>query len=252
MKILVIGAEGQLGKCLQEKLKRNQHDLIFCSKNELDITDTKSTEAKIKSLKPEIIINSAAYTFVDKAEKEKQKNNLINNISVGFIANLTKKINATLIHISTDYVFDGEKPSPYNEKDEPNPISEYGKAKLKGEDSIRKSGCNYFIIRTEWVFSEFGNNFLKTMIKLGEDRNELNVVNDQIGCPTYAQDLAKAINNMINHEKFLEIDSGIYHYSGDRSCSWFEFSKEIFKEAGNMGLKTPESITPISSSDYQL
>ena len=251
MKILVLGSDGQLGKCLNDQLKNIDHESIFFSRSDLDISNLNLLRKKILLTKPNIIINAAAFTGVDKAETEKKLAYLINHRAVEVIANTCKELNSWLIHVSTDYVFDGFHDHPYNETYQTNPQSVYGASKLAGESAIQSSGCKHLIIRTSWVFSEYGNNFLKTMISLGIKNNELNVVDDQIGCPTYAQDIAKTIVYIAPKLTQEKLDSNIFHYCGDNPCSWYEFSVFIFNEAKKYGYKSPNCINKIKTKDYK-
>ena len=250
MKILVLGAYGQLGKCLYDQLIESHYEVIFTSREEVDICEFKLVKDKINSISPNIIINAIAYTAVDKAENDFKTANLVNHLAVANLANIANSIDSCLIHVSTDYVFDGTSSTPYTEKSEPNPQTAYGLTKLLGEQSIQSSGCKYLIIRTSWVFSEYGNNFFKTMLKLGSELDEIQIVGDQIGCPTYAQDIAKAIVITLPRVIKTNFHSKLYHFSGNDYCSWFEFARGIFKEAKSIGFKTPEIIKSIPSSDF--
>ena len=193
MRVLVLGSKGQLGCCLHDQLIKTDYEVFYSSRTDFDMGDLSSLNDNILSIRPDVVINASAYTAVDKAESDQQLADLINHRAVAELAKTCKVLNAWLIHVSTDYVFDGAATGPYSEDDNTNPQSVYGESKLKGELSIARSGCNYIIIRTAWVFSEYGNNFLKTMLRLGAVREELRVVGDQVGCPTYAQDIAKAV-----------------------------------------------------------
>jgi dTDP-4-dehydrorhamnose reductase len=190
-----------------------------------------STKKKIIDAAPDVVINATAYTAVDKAEEERQVADLINHLAVAYIANVCSQLDCWLIHVSTDYVFDGNSKLPYTENDQTNPQGVYGNTKLLGEIAIQSSGCKHIIIRTAWVFSEYGNNFLKTMLSLSSKQSELHVVGDQFGCPTYAQDIAKAILVILDRLKFKEVPSSLYHFSGNFCCSWAGFSQAIFDEA---------------------
>ena len=242
MKILVLGSEGQLGKCLQDQYSNSREDILFYSKKELDITNSMAVERVITSEQPKFIINASAYTAVDDAEDNKELANTINHLAVKSLSKQCFLKNIILLHVSTDYVFDGSSQNPYTEKCLTNPVTEYGKSKLKGEKSIIKSNCRHIIIRSAWIFSEHGTNFFKTMLNLANSNKELSVVNDQIGAPTYAQDLAILIKEII---LYLEEDYdfknwGIYNYCGDKECSWFNFTEHIFLEAKKYGIKTPK------------
>lgn len=242
-KILVTGANGQLGRCLQDVAKDfPDYDFHFKSSKDLDITAEKQINNLFSQEKFDYCINCAAYTAVDKAESDKENAYLVNAQAVKYLAVACQANNTILIHISTDFVFDGTKSTPYTENDLPNPINVYGASKLKGEQYVQQIVKKYFIIRTSWVYSEYGHNFVKTMLRLGGERDEINVVNDQIGSPTYAGDLAEAILKIISHKA---TDYGIYHYSNKGAISWYDFAKTIFEIKG-MDLK----LKPISSETY--
>jgi dTDP-4-dehydrorhamnose reductase len=250
MKILVLGSKGQLGQCLNDQLAITEHDVVCTSRGEIDIADFEVTKSQILEISPDIVINATAYTAVDKAEEEHQAADRINHLAVANVASICNQLDCCLIHVSTDYVFDGNSEVPYKEDNPTNPQGVYGVSKLKGEVAIEASGCKYLIIRTAWVYSEYGNNFLKTMLRLGADRDELSIVGDQIGCPTYAQDIAKSIVSILS---FLDLKgswSGIYHYCGDEPCSWYDFARAIFLEAEVQGLKTPSYVKSITTADY--
>jgi dTDP-4-dehydrorhamnose reductase len=240
MRILVTGKNGQLGRSIQRlvntdtKIDNNQspNDFIFVGRGDLDLSSESSISHYFGNNKFDIIINCAAYTQVDKAGQEAGLADQINHLAVKQLANIANNQKAKLIHISTDYVFDGESDKPYMETDTPNPINAYGRTKLAGEKALQAlMPMNALIIRTSWVYSEYGNNFVSTMIRLGRERDELSVVNDQMGSPTYATDLADAILEIIRHNKFREEGqtTQIYHYSSEGEISWYRFAKEIFK-----------------------
>lgn len=250
MRILVLGSKGQLGQCLNDQLSHTDHEVIYTSRSQIDIADFQETKKKILEITPDVVINATAYTAVDKAEEERQVADLINHLAVANIASICSQLDCWLIHVSTDYVFDGNSKAPYKENNLTNPQSVYGKSKLKGEVAIETSGCKYLILRTAWVYSEYGNNFLKTMLRLGADRDELNIVGDQVGCPTYAQDIAKSIVSILSGLDLQRTSSAIYHYCGDEPCSWYEFARTIFLEAELNGLKTPSYVKSIMTVDY--
>lgn len=228
--VLVTGSNGQLGKCLQDVASNTTNiRWIFKSSKELDITDEVSVKNTFNSDKIDYLVNCAAYTAVDKAESEPEKAFLVNAEGVRLLASACKEHNTILIHISTDFVFDGKKTTPYTETDIPNPINVYSASKLKGEQYIQGILEKYFVIRTSWVYSEHGNNFVKTMLRLAKERDEISVVDDQIGSPTYAGDLAQFIKSII---VVKSLDFGIYHYSNDGQCNWFDFAKAIFELSG--------------------
>ena len=246
----MLGANGQLGRCLADQLSGTEHETILTSRSEIDVTDFVATRVKISQINPDVVINASAYTGVDDAESETQKADLVNHLAVANIAAICTDIESVLIHMSTDYVFDGEASAAYREGAQTNPQGVYGKTKLLGELAIQRSGCEYLVIRTAWVFSEYGNNFMKTMLRLGAERDELSIVGDQIGCPTYAQDLARAIVAMLPKVESNQCEYGLYHYCGDSACSWFEFAEAIFKQAKERGFKVPNRINSISTAEY--
>ena len=242
--ILVTGGNGQLASCIKDVEKQyDDLNIIYTDHLELDICELNQIQTFFKS-NPQInyCINCAAYTAVDKAETEAEKAFEINATGAKNLAQVCNDHDAILIHVSTDFVFDGEKNEPYTETDAANPISVYGASKLQGEVEIQQALKEYFIIRTSWLYSEYGNNFMKTMLRLAETRDGISVVSDQIGTPTYAGDLAEIIIQIINTktEKY-----GIYHYSNEGVASWFEFAKEIFKLT-----KNKIKVNPIPSIEY--
>jgi dTDP-4-dehydrorhamnose reductase len=246
MVVLVTGASGQLGQSLQFIAGNHPTiQFIFCSSADLDITNATNCQAVFSKHKPGFCINTAAYTAVDKAESEPEKAKLINVIGAKNLAETCKKFDVTLIHVSTDFVFDGSKTTPYTEEDIPNPTGVYGQTKLDGEKAIQEIWAKYFIIRTSWVYSQFGNNFMKTMLRLGQERDNLSVVNDQIGTPTNAVDLAEAIIEIIESQKVKVERFGIYNFSNEGQCSWFDFAKKIFEIN-----KIEINLQPIPTSSY--
>jgi dTDP-4-dehydrorhamnose reductase len=244
MVVLVTGANGQLGHSLQF-IAKNYPELhfFFCSSSDLDITNLESCQEVFLKIKPNYCINAAAYTAVDKAESEPEKVNLINVIGPKNLAAVCKEFSSVLLHISTDFVFDGDfsKLSPraqsrgYSENEITNPTGVYGQTKLEGEKVIQATFDNYYIVRTSWVYSQFGNNFMKTMLRLASERDSISVVNDQIGTPTNAVDLAECLVKIICHTELVEVQQpttgnfGIYNFSNEGQCSWYDFAKEIFK-----------------------
>lgn len=251
MKILILGSKGQLGCCLYDQLNNSGHQLFFSSRSNIDIGYFEITRRKIFDINPTLIINASAYTDVDKAETEERTADLINHLAVANIASICRDLNCWLIHISTDYVFDGKSEHPYCENDYLRPQCVYGESKLNGEIAIQQRSERYLIIRTAWVFSEYGNNFLKTMIRLGQERERLSIVGDQFGCPTYAQDLAIAISSIVSSLNCLQLNSGIYHFCGNKACSWFDFALAIFSEAQSKGLSIPGKVEMTTSHDYK-
>ncbi|MBT8182098.1 MAG: dTDP-4-dehydrorhamnose reductase [Eudoraea sp.] len=243
MNVLVTGSKGQLGRCLQDAAKAIPNlQFVFTDKEELDITSKGAVSEYFQSHEFDYCINCAAYTAVDKAESEQDKAFLINAEAVRILAQACLLSDCIFIHISTDFVFDGEKRTPYTEGDIPNPINIYGASKFKGEQYVQQILKKYFMIRTSWVYSEYGHNFVKTMLRLAKEKNEISVVNDQIGSPTYAGDLAKLILKIIYRESNTY---GIYHFSNVGSISWYDFAKEIYRVSH---LKT--KVIPIASKDY--
>ena len=249
MKILVLGSNGQLGRCLKDQLCNTDYSVIFASREQIDISDFEATRREVLEVAPDVVINASAYTAVDTAEENQPTADLINHLAVENMAFICSQLDCWLIHISTDYVFDGNSCKPYTEEDPTNPQGVYGETKLKGELAIQSSGCKHIIIRTAWVFSEYGNNFLRTMLRLGEQRDQLSIVGDQIGCPTYAQDIAEAIVKIIP-QLHSKTSSGLYHYCGDQPCSWYEFARVIFGQANISDIKTPQSVISINTSEY--
>ena len=245
MKILVTGSKGQLGSEIEYLSSNYNFNFIFIDLEELDLTDTKSIIPFLKNINPDFIINCAAYTAVDKAEDESKLATQINEHAPAEIAKYCQISGCRLIHISTDYVFDGVFDRPINETDKPNPKSVYGQTKLDGENAILNLLPNAYIIRTAWVYSEFGNNFVKTMMRLGHERNELNVVSDQYGTPTWARDLAASILKIISEIERGNDKPGVYHYSNEGAISWFEFAKKIMELA-----KIHCQVNPIETKDY--
>jgi len=250
MKILVTGKNGQLGRSIQNLISNfNCHEFILVGREELDLSSSEGISKYFGTHSYfDVIVNCAAYTAVDRAEDETDLADKINHQAVKKLAEFANSKNAKFIHISTDYVFDGKNESLYLESDNPNPINVYGKTKLLGEKTVLETmPNNALIIRTSWVYSEFGNNFVKTMLKLGYEKNEINVVSDQIGSPTYAIDLARAILHIISNDNFSKksFPTEIFHFSNMGETSWSDFAKEIFK-VSNLNCK----VTPIDSEQY--
>jgi dTDP-4-dehydrorhamnose reductase len=242
-KILVIGTNGQLGSELRElSLFHDQYEWIFTDWQELDLSDLQNLADNITTISPDILINCAAYTAVDKAESEIELADVLNHQAVAIMANWTFANNCKFIHVSTDYVFDGTSSIALNEDAPTSPINVYGKTKLAGENACLIENPKSIIIRTSWVYSSFGANFVKTMSRLMKEKDSLNVVNDQIGSPTYAADLAHAILDILNHSNW---QAGIYNYSNEGEISWYEFALAI-QEIGAFECK----VSGISSSQY--
>ena len=242
--ILVTGSNGQVGSEIKELSIHYPYTFYFTSKDDLDITNEKAIEAFILKNNITAIINCAAYTAVDKAESEIDLADKINHQAVFYLASIAKEKKIKLIHVSTDYVFDGTNYKPYIETDSTNPQSVYGKTKLDGEKALQiMNPTNSIIIRTSWVYSSYGNNFVKTMLRLGKERNSLGVIYDQVGSPTYAKDLAKTILDIL--PKINNMQTEVYNYSNEGVCSWYDFAKEIMKMA-----KLPCKINSIETLDY--
>ena len=240
MKVLVTGVKGQLGYDVVKELEKRGHQPIGVDRDEMDLMDNDAIRTFIMELKPEAIVHCAAYTAVDKAEEEVETCYQINAESVKVISECAKELDVKLIYISTDYVFDGTKEGEYVETDLPNPINVYGASKLKGEQYVQTLLEKYYIVRISWVFGVNGNNFIKTMRRLGSERDELNIINDQVGSPTYTADLARLLVDMMETDKY-----GIYHATNEETCSWYEFANEIFKQSG-IEVKT----NPITTDQY--
>lgn len=231
IRCLVTGANGQLGSEMRRLSEIAANEYLFTDIDELDITSKEATKEYILEHRPNVIVNCAAYTKVDAAEDDTAVAYSVNASAAENLALAAKEVGATLIHISTDYVFDGESNTPYTEECLPCPKSVYGKSKLDGEKKVEESGCNYLIIRTSWLYSEYGSNFLKTIIRLGAQNPSIKVVFDQVGTPTYAGDLAMAIFSIIETQQ-LDGKSGTYHFSNEGVCSWYDFAVEIIRAVG--------------------
>lgn len=242
-KILITGSKGQLGSSLHRELEKDPEiEAVYTDYDTLDITNRAAVTRFMTDNRFDIVINCAAYTAVDKAETDEILAAALNTGAVGNLAEAAVKTGARVIHISTDYVFSGQGFRPYEENDEPYPQGIYGRTKLEGEALLTSFCQNAMIIRTAWLYSEFGKNFVKTMLSLAETRPEINVVADQIGSPTYAGDLAKAIHRIIRHDKWTP---GIYHFTDEGVASWYDFTKAIFEIAGK-----DTKVNPIPTSAY--
>lgn len=240
MKVLVTGVGGQLGYDVMRELQRQHIDCIGADRKEFDITDFEAAYKFITSYMPDAVVHCSAYTAVDKAEDEREVCHQVNVAGTENIAKICKEIDAKMTYISTDYVFDGTKDGWYEVDDKPNPVNVYGAAKLGGELAVQNILEKYFIVRISWVFGINGNNFIKTMLRLGKEHTELNIVADQIGSPTYTADLSKLLVEMVKTDKY-----GTYHATNEGVCSWAEFAEEIFK-AANMNVK----VNHISTAEY--
>lgn len=230
--ILVTGSNGQLGNEMRLAAASSTHHYIFTDVAELDITDAEAVLRAVRDEKVDVIVNCAAYTNVDKAEDDEATADLLNHRAVANLARAAAEVGAVLIHISTDYVFQGTGCVPCVEEQPTEPLGVYGRTKLAGEEAVRTSGCRYMIFRTAWLYSEFGRNFVKTMQQLTAERDMLQVVFDQVGTPTYAADLAALISHIIEADMLDR--EGIYHYSNEGVCSWYDFAKEICEQSGNV------------------
>jgi dTDP-4-dehydrorhamnose reductase len=253
-KVLVTASKGQVGYLLSQKLEKlkDEFKLYSFDRAALDITSQIDVAEKCDEIQPDIIINCAAHTGVDKAETDIESSFAINELGPKYLAEQALKHDALLIHISTDYVFDGNKAEPYFETDTPNPQGVYGKSKLAGEVAIQNVGCNHVILRTAWVFGEHGNNFVKTMLKLGKAKEELGIIGDQFGGPTYAGDIADTAITIAKQFESTQ-QSGVYHYSGYPHVSWYEFAKSIFAHAEQAGIPLAlNALDEITAEQYPL
>ncbi len=249
-KILLIGNQGQLGNELANILTANNLNFLGINQSDLDLTQSELIAPFIQNYQPNLIINCSAYTAVDKAENEPEIAHKVNSIAPQIFAQTAEKMGAKLIHISTDYVFDGTKNTPYLETDQTNPLGIYGQTKLAGETAVITNCSNYLILRTAWVYGVYGTgNFVKTMLRLGQEREQLKVVMDQIGSPTWTKDLATTIYQLI--PQLTPEISGIYHYTNSGVCSWYDFAVTIFEEAKKLGFPLKiEQIIPITTEEY--
>ena len=253
--ILLIGNTGQLGQELQQILvpfvnKLAPEKVIALGRSQIDLTQSESLRQLIAQIQPQVIINAAAYTAVDKAESESELATAVNATAPGILAEVAQKLGAFLIHVSTDYVFDGSQSHPYRETDKTNPLGIYGQTKLAGESAIRQNCAQHLIIRTAWVYGSYGkSNFVKTMLRLGAEREEIRVVADQIGSPTWARDLALAIAHIL--PQLTPEIAGTYHYTNSGVASWYDFAQAIFEEAElvEFPLKI-QRLIPITTADY--
>lgn len=245
--ILLIGSTGQLGRELQQILL--PLGAIALARPQIDLSQPESLRQLIAEIQPQVIINAAAYTAVDKAESEPQLATAINATAPGILAEVAQKLGSFLIHVSTDYVFDGTQSLPYRETDKTNPLGVYGQTKLAGEEAIRQNCENHLILRTAWVYGSYGNNFVLTMLKLGAEREEIRVVADQIGSPTSARDLAVAIAHIV--PQLTPLIAGTYHYTNSGVASWYDFAVAIFEEAREIEIPLKiQRVIPITTAEY--
>lgn len=250
-KILLFGSQGQVGAELRQILP-TQGDLIELDRSLVDLKNEPDIRACIQKYQPNIIVNAAAYTAVDQAESEIELAHQINALAPQIMAQESQKINAKLIHLSTDYVFDGKNNLPYLENYTTNPLGIYGKSKLAGEENIKQNSDNYIILRTAWVYGTYGkSNFVKTMLKLGQAREQVKVVIDQIGSPTYAGDIAHTIAQLITKYSAITKQEEIYHFTNLGICSWYDFAVNIFREAQKLNYPlSVKEVTPITTPEY--
>ena len=237
MRVLIAGSKGQLGHALLESMK--DHELLAYDIDEWDVTQFDATKKMVEQVRPQVVINAAAYTQVDKAESESERAYRVNALGARNLAVATDDHQIPLVHISTDYVFDGKSRRPYHEYDQPHPLSTYGKSKLAGEDAVRTLNRRHFIVRTAWLYHTVGENFPKTMCALAT-KPELRVVSDQYGSPTFAPHLAAALRRVMESDAY-----GTYHCAGAGGTSWFEFTRTLFQY---MGITTP--VTPVSTAEF--
>ncbi len=248
MKVLITGSKGQLGLSIKKLAPEfPDYRFIYTDVEELDITKADDIRKFISDTNPEVIINCAAYTAVDKAEEDTEKAHLLNTTAPGYLAKAASENNILLIHISTDFIFGGDRKTPYTEEDKAVPESVYAKTKADGEQEVVKNSKRAVIFRTSWLYSEFGHNFVKTILRLAEERQEINVVNDQIGTPTYATDLAETILRLLPELTKINQGTEILHFSNEGIASWYDFAKEIVQQSG---LKC--KVNPISTEQYPL
>jgi dTDP-4-dehydrorhamnose reductase len=257
MRILLLGRDGQLGQDLQLRLAGQEEiKIICCGRDTLDLENAASIRQMVRQVQPDIIINAAAYTAVDRAESEPERAIAINGTAPTILAEEAQKLGAALLHVSTDYVFDGQKNTPYLEDDDPYPVGAYGQSKWLGEKGIRQSCDRYVILRTAWVYGVGGKgSFVKTMLRLGADREELRVVIDQVGSPTWTGDLAGAIAQFIPHlcpaTDTQSPITGIYHFTNSGAISWYDFAVAIFEEATTLGFPLKlQRVVPITTAEY--
>lgn len=253
MKILITGAKGQVGSELTQQALNKNHEVTAYGSKELDIADLEQVKQTVQRIKPDVIINAAAYTAVDKAETEQQLAYAVNSLGSENLAYAGKEYDIPLLHISTDYVYDGEKKSPYNETDSPNPSGVYGASKLEGDEKIIQIWHKHIILRVSWVFGEQGNNFVKTMLKLAEQRDELSIVDDQFGAPTSAKSISSSLLALLESKSFNQPDCpwGVYNLQSDPGVTWYGFAEEIFLQAQQLGkLNKSMKLNPIPSSEF--
>ncbi|MFZ0219865.1 MAG: dTDP-4-dehydrorhamnose reductase [Candidatus Aquirickettsiella sp.] len=250
MKLLLTGAYGQVGYEIVDSAVNYNIELYSFTHRQLNITEFKQLKQAISTIKPNYIVNAAAYTAVDRAEKESELAFAVNASGVKHLAKIAQEYDIPILHISTDYIFDGQKKTPYAEKDRANPLSIYGQSKLRGENFLRETWYKHIILRVSWVFGTYGNNFVKNIIRLANEQTELRVIADQKGAPTYAQDVAQTLLKIIGYLHKGQLAWGTYHYTGTPTISWYEFAKKIVDEAKHRHKFILREIIPISALEY--
>ncbi len=250
MKALVTAAQGQVGHALTTLAKTSTFDLLSLSRQQLDIADLLSVQAAIEQYKPDVLVNAAAYTAVDKAEADQATAYAVNETGSTHLAQACQHAGIPLIHISTDYVYCGEQKVPYIEGNVTDPLNVYGASKLAGDNAIAAILDEHIILRTSWVFGQHGNNFVKTMLRLGKERDELGVIDDQYGCPTAAEDIAETIFRLCESIQSGKASWGLYHYCGQPATSWYGFASHIFDRAKTLGFDLAVTVKPITTQDY--
>lgn len=241
MKVLVTGAGGQLGHDVMDELKKRGHDAVGVDVAEMDITDGEAVRRVLAAERPEAVVHCAAYTAVDRAEDDVERCRRVNADGTEAIARACGELDAKLLYLSTDYIFPGDGTRPWEPDDRPAPLNVYGQTKYEGELAVKKYVEKYFIVRISWVFGVNGSNFIRTMLRLGRENGAVNVVNDQIGSPTYTQDLAVLLVDMVESDRY-----GAYHATNEGLCSWYEFAVEIFRQAGMGDVR----VTPVDSTEF--
>jgi len=253
MKILISGGKGQVGSELTTEAIKRAYTVFSYGSRELDISDLDQLNETVKKIKPDVIINAAAYTAVDKAETEQELAYAVNSLGSENLATICQQYDIPLLHISTDYVYNGEKKSAYTEADQADPTGVYGASKLAGDNKIVSIWAKHIILRVSWVFGEHGNNFVKTMLRLAQQRDELSIVNDQFGAPTSARAISNTLLNILQNKQFNQTSCpwGIYNLQSDPGVSWFDFAQEIFAQAYEQGIiKSKITLNPIPSSQF--
>ena len=247
---MLTGAKGQVGHEIVDLAVKHNLELYSFTRGQLNITEFGRLKQVISTIKPNYIINAAAYTAVDKAEKESELAFAVNALGVEYLAKISKEYNIPLLHISTDYIFDGQKKMPYAEEDKINPLSIYGQSKLSGENLLREIWYKHIILRVSWIFGTYGNNFVKTIMRLANERTELRVIADQKGAPTYAGDIAQTLLKIVKCLNNGQVDWGTYHYTGTPTLSWYEFAQRIIDEAKQLHKLMLKKLIPISALEY--